>query len=465
MLTPEEFGLAAAVLVLAALAGVLTDPALGIALIQRKTITERDRSTVFWVSAALGALFALIAFASSPLLADLYGEEELQPYFAVFSLTFLMMGLQTTQATIMARQMQFRGLELRTIAATIAGGVVGVAVAFFGGGAWAIVWQSLTMSGVSTLLLWTFSSWRPRFVFSLASVRSLGGMGLKAYGSRAVWFLNSNTDTVLIGRFLGPASLGTYALAFNLMLFPITRIAAPLRSVLFPAFSRIQDDRERMVAGWLRSSRLVAAIAMPMMFGLIVVAPDFVPVVLGERWRDAVPVLQILAIVGLLQAVQGVGGSTLNAAGFMGTTLWFTIASYIANVIAFGAGLSWGITGVATGYAIATVALFPVFTHLVARSIGSSAWDYFRAMWGVLQASLLMVGMVAALRLLLTDQGVPTGARFATLVLVGAAVYVAACLWRAPELTREVQELRRRLRRRRKPAASSMAASPAGAGQ
>ena len=444
LLTPQEFGYAAAVLVLAALAGVLTDPALGVALIQRKTITEKDRSTVFWTSATLGALFALVALACSGLLADLYGEPGLQPYFAVFSFTFLLMGLQTTQASVMARNLQFRGLELRTIAGTIAGGVVGVVVAFRGGGTWAIVWQSLTMTAVSTVLLWSVSGWRPRLIFSSASLRSLGGMGLKAYGSRVVWFLNSNTDTVLIGRFLGPTSLGAYALAFNLMLFPITRIAGPLRGVLFPAFSRIQDDRERMVAGWLRGSRMIAVVAMPAMFGMMAIAPDFVPVVLGERWREAIPVLQILAIVGLLQALQVVGGSTLNAVGLMGTTLAFTIASYAANVAAFVAGLQWGINGVAVAYAIATAALFPVFTWLVARSMKCSAWDYVRALWGVLQASLLMLASVVALRSLLVEQGVPQGARLVILVLVGAAVYVGACIWRAPELTQEIREIRRR---------------------
>ena len=192
---------------------------------------------------------------------------------------------------------------------------------------------------------------------------------------------------------------------------------------------------------------------------MMVVAPDFVPVVLGERWTDAVPVLQILATVGLLQSLMMVGGSTLNAVGRFGTVLRFTVATYAANVIAFVAGLSWGIVGVATGYAIATAVFFPVFTWISARAIGSSVRAFAGALSGVVQASVVMVGCVLATRLLLVEEGVPAGARLAVLVLVGAVVYIACCAWRAPELREELGQLLRRRRRRR----GLKAAAPAGA--
>ena len=448
LLTPTDFGMAAAVLVLSGLALIFVDPALGTALIQRKTITERDRSTVFWVCAGIGAVFTVVFIAGSGVLADFYDQPDLQPLFAVFAFTFLFTGLQATQATLMARSMSWRALEVRTIIGTVAGGVVGVVTAISGAGAWALIWQALTTAAVSTVLLWTFSSWRPRFTFSGESLRDLGGTGLKAYGTKVVWFLNTNTDTVLIARYLGPASLGAYAIAFNLMLFPISRVATPIRSVLFPAFSRIQDERERLVGGWLRGTRLIAAVAMPAMLGMIAVAPDFVPVVLGERWRDAISVLQILAIVGLLQALQTVGGSTLNAVGRFGTVLRFTIASYAANVIAFVAGLSWGIVGVSTGYLISTAVLFPVFTWLVARAIGSTPGAFARTLAGVAQASLLMLAAVVALRYLLLDLGVPPGARLAIMIVAGAGVYALGCLLRAPDLIAEIRGLRRGRRER-----------------
>ena len=166
------------------------------------------------------------------------------------------------------------------------------------------------------------------------------------------------------------------------MLFPITRIAGPLRGVP-PAFSCIQDDRERMVAAGRRGSRTIAVVAMSAMFGMMAIAPDFVPVVLGERWREAIPVLQILAIVGLLQALQVVGGSTLNAVGLMGTMLAFTIASYAANVAAFVAGLQWGINGVAVAYAIAMAALSR--SHLAGGALHEVLGVGLRAPLGVLQ--------------------------------------------------------------------------------
>ena len=89
----------------------------------------------------------------------------------------------------------------------------------------------------------------------------------------------------MIGRVLGAAALGTYTLATTVILMPFARIAAPLQQVFFPAFSRMSDDRERMADIWIRATRLVGAISIPALVGLVIVAPEFVDLVLGQRWR------------------------------------------------------------------------------------------------------------------------------------------------------------------------------------
>jgi len=442
LLTPREFGIAAALLVFSGLAMILTDLALGAALVQRTKITELDRSTIFWTSVTLGLVLTGICAASAGLIASFYGESEMTPMVVVFSATFLLSGLSTTQGALMTRELAFRALEVRMIVATLAGAVVGVTAAVLSYGAWAIIWQALTTTAVSTLLLWLYSSWRPRFMFSFTNLRDLGSSGLRMFGSQFTFFLNSNTDNVLIARFLGAASLGAYAIAYNLILFPVTRIAGPIRSVLFPAMSRVQDQRERLIRGWLTGNRLIAAIAVPAMLGMVVVAPDFVPVVLGDQWESATPVMQILAVVGLIQALQIICGSALNAVGEFSAVLRFTVASYIVNVGAFAAGLHWGIVGVATAYAIATVAMFPIFVWITASRLGSTVGTYARSLWGVTQAGVGMMATVAALRMLLVSAGIPADLRLAALVVVGAGVYLGLLTLRSPELIREARGLR-----------------------
>ena len=160
---------------------------------------------------------------------------------------FVVASLGATQTALLTREMAFRALELRPMAGRPVGAAVGIALAA-GAGAWAIIAQQLTIVVVWTILIWRPRRWRPRFTFSMASLRDLGGFSGNVFGQRLVYYVHRNADNLLIGRFLGASALGVYALAYNVMLQPMSRIAGPVQEVLFPAFSRMQDDRERMAA-------------------------------------------------------------------------------------------------------------------------------------------------------------------------------------------------------------------------
>ena len=167
------------------------------------------------------------------------------------------------------------------MAASIAGAAAGLTIAFSGLGAWAIIGQQLAESVTATLSCGTCRLGGLPSTFATASLRRLGGFAGNVFGENLVSQANTTLNSLLIGRFLGAASLGTYVLAMNVILMPFSRIAAPLQQVFFPAFSQVSDDHERLADMWIRATRLVALISMPSLVGLIVVAPEFVQVVLG----------------------------------------------------------------------------------------------------------------------------------------------------------------------------------------
>ena len=384
LLTPHDWGLAAMVLVLASLSVLFTDSALGTALIQKRTISEDDRSTVFWASVCVGVALALGGIALSGVVAAFYGEPDVKPLVVVLSLSFLVTSLAMTQTALLVRELDFRRLELRQMGATVAGATVGILVAVRGHGAWAIVLQQLTMAIVGTALIWALSSWRPHARFSFASLKSLGGFTGNLFAQNLLYQVGRSADKLLIGRYLGAASLGAYTLASTVILAPFNQIAAPLQQVLFPAFAQMQHDRVRLADVWIRVARLVGAISIPASVGLIIVAPDFVDAVLGERWSAATPVIQILAAVGLIQSLQTLNGEILLALGRAGTLLRFTILWFVASVgaiaIAIASGL--GIVGVATAYAIATMIVEPTNAYLTARALGTSVFRFARCFAG-----------------------------------------------------------------------------------
>jgi O-antigen/teichoic acid export membrane protein len=446
LLVPRDYGLAAMVLVFAALVPIFADLALGAALVQRRELSEEDRSTVFWTGTAVGAAFTLLGVALAGVVADFYDEPAIRGLFAALSLSFVVTALGTTQRALLTREMDFKRLELIAMAGNAVGGIVGIAAALLDYGAWAIVGQQIVIAFVSTFLVWVVSAWRPHFVFSRVSLRSMLGFSGNVFATRILFYVNRNADNVLIGRYLGPTALGPYALAYNVMLAPISRLTWPIVEVFFPAFSQLQHDPERIAAAWVRVNRLIGAITVPAMLGLIVVAPEFVSVVLGDRWEEAVPVIRLLAWVGLLQSLQGLNSSILQARDRTNLLLRYAIVVVVASLTAFAIGVQWGIVGVAAAYAISSTVVEPYYSWLTARVIGTTPRRLVSGLAPVVQASLAMLVAVILARQALIAQDVSDTPLLISLVLLGIAVYTPLVAWRSSDLVTEVRELRSRRR-------------------
>lgn len=449
LLTPEEYGLAALTLVFASLVLVFSDFALGAALIQRKTLTEDDRSTAFWTTVGCGLLFTMLGIVLSGPVASLYGQPETQSLFAVLSLSFLITALGATQQALLLRDMNFRRLELLTIGGALAGAPVAIGLAVAGTGPWAIIAQQLAAALVTTVLMWRGSPWKPQRRFSKASLRDLWSFGGYVVGHRLLFYAHTNADRFIIGRFIGPAALGAYAIAYNIMLQPAARIGGPLQRILAPAFSRMQDEPERIAAAWARVVRLIAAISVPALGGLIIVAPEFVAVALGDKWAPAAPIIQILAWVGILTALQSINMDVLMARDRTALMFRFSLAFVPIHIAAFAIGAQWGVIGVAVAYAISSTLVEPWLTVLAARVLGVSPMIFVRAVSGVFQAGAVMVGALFLARMALLDAEVPTGARLALLIAVGVLVYVPMCAWRSPEVAPDVRAVLARAKRPR----------------
>jgi O-antigen/teichoic acid export membrane protein len=458
MLTPAEYGLAALALVFSSLVLVFSDLALGAALLQRKTLSELDRNTAFWMTAASGVLFSVLGLALSGPIAALYGEPSAQPLLAALSATFLVSALGATQQMLMLRDMDYRRVEVLPLLGAVAGGAGGVLLAALGAGAWAIIMQQIVAVFVTTALVWWRSPWHPRLQFSRASLRDMAGFSAYMVGHRMLYYLQANGDRFLIGRFLGTSALGAYAVAYNTMLVPASKLGGPIQRVMSPAFCRIQDEPERIAAAWARVTRLLGTVTVPALAGLVVVAPDFVPVVLGAHWTAAVPVVQILAWVGIVQALQSLNVDILMARDRTRTIFRFSLVLCTAHLIAFSIGLQWGVVGVAVAYAISTTLVEPVQTVLAARALGVSSMVFVRSLATVFQAAAGMCVVVLGVRIALVDAGVGPAARLVLCVGAGAIAYAALCAWRVPEVAQEVRAVLQRRGATAQPVAVAAAA-------
>jgi O-antigen/teichoic acid export membrane protein len=417
--------------------------ALSAALVQRPVLVEEDLSTAFWTNAAAGTLLMLLGIGISPLVADFFGQPAVAPLFAGTSVVFLLWALSATQNGLLTREMNFRGLEIRGIAASFAGAAAAIALALAGAGAWAIVGQSIAQAGTSLVLLWALSPWRPTFTYSKESLRSLGSYSGKTLISQQLGYLVNNMDNLLVGRYLGSIALGIYTVAYNVMFLPVSRISQPLQQVLFSAFAKLQHEPGRLADAWARGNEVISAVNAPAFLGMAVVAPDFVPVVLGHKWEPAVPVLQFLSLAGVGATLQTLNWSTVQAMGRPGVMLRFRLFSTPVTLAAFAIGLHWGVVGVAASFAISRFVVTPVSTFMTCRTLGCSP-GYVRGEAFVVFLAVVMAAVVAVARLGLVHAGVPAGARLVIAVLLGTVVYGGLLLLFAPRVVGELRMLAHR---------------------
>jgi O-antigen/teichoic acid export membrane protein len=451
LLSPREFGIAGEVLAFSVFVPILSDLALGAALIHRKDITEADRSTVFWATVALGACFMTLGIGLSWPLASFFGEPTLQPLFAVFSVSFLVASLGATPMALLTRSMNFRALELRIILSTLGGAAVAVAVALLDGGAWALVTQALTTSTLSAVLLWAQCPWRPRRQFSMHSLRRLGSYSGSVFGAHFLLQLGPSLQNLLIGRLLGAPALGTFVVAQNIVLLPFNRIAAPIQEVLFPAFSRLQDEPRTIAAAWQRVTRIVGAVAIGSLAGLAIVADDFVHAVLGDRWEGAIPLLRILAIMGVVQALQRLNLSILQARGRTRSLLPLSVLAVVAVVLAVLLGdRSDSIEHVAVWLAIFSSLVQLAFMAVTAAAVETTLRESLRPLTRVTAAAAVMAGAVAIAHEAVDGLASPA-VRLLIEVAVGIATFLPATALLDRAVVAEVRALWGRLAGRRAP--------------
>ena len=444
ILTPADYGVAGMALVVMSFAAIFTDPALGAALIQRPEIDERDRSTVFWTAAAIGAALTVLSIAFSPLVARFFGEPQVRNLFAVASLVLVVTSLSVAHRALLARKLAYRSLEIRETVSIVTGGAVAICIALAGFGPWAIVSNALAYSVVSTILAWLLLDWRPRAVYSRVSIRRLGGFSSRIFSAMLLAWGNQNLDKALIGRVLGAAALGAYAIAYNAMMLPVGLVAGTLHQALTPAYSRIQQDKERLERAWLHNKRLSVAIVAPALMCLAVVAPDFVHVLLGDQWAAAVAPLQILCIGAVATSLGALNWSVLQARGEGKALLRLQIVSSVVTWIAFVAGLPWGIVGVAAFYTAARWLLVIPTAWFTARGVSFDFGATLRAGTAMLPIALAAAVVALGARELLVEIGVPPVLRLVAVGLVMAVAYIGLVRLVMPSLVDEILQVVRR---------------------
>jgi PST family polysaccharide transporter len=282
--------------------------------------------------------------------------------------------------------------------------------------------QAVATSLTSLGLIWLLCDWRPIFAFRWRAIRELAGMGTGHLFGSVVSYWVRTVDNVLIGYHLGQTPLGIYSRAYSVMLFPWSRVTQVISRVMFPSFSLIQKDPARVRALFMRVNRLIALVTFPMMLGVFACAENFVACVFGPQWGEMIPILRILALVGMLNSIASLYYEIYLSQGRMDLYLRVSLPAQAFQILGIVVGLKWGIVGVSVGYAATTLLITPITCHFAGGLIGMTAVDFFKNLSSLFACAVVMALGVALLGAVFTAGGSPWP-KLALQVLCGAALY------------------------------------------
>jgi PST family polysaccharide transporter len=379
-------------------ATTLSDAGFGSALVQRKAITDSHCNAVFWLNAGCSFALAGGTYALAPYLARFYTAPALTAIFRFIALNFVFAGLGSVHGALLQKEMKFRELAHVGNIAQFASGAVGVAMAFSGAGVWSLVAQMLCQSMTIAFLRWKFCAWRPKIEFHTGVLREMWRFSGHLYVFNILNYWSRNGDNLLIGKYFGEAALGLYSRAYTLMLLPITQINGVISQVAFPAFALIQDDKQQVKRLYLRGVRLASFVTFPFMVGLIVTAKPFIFALLGPKWGASVPLLQILAIAGLMQVIGNTVGWLFMSQGRTDVMLAWGVAYSVSAILSFAVGVYFGsVLAVAVAYAVVNGIFFYPEVRSAANLVGMKGTEVLRAIKGAFVCSLAMGAAVFAL--------------------------------------------------------------------
>jgi PST family polysaccharide transporter len=440
-LAPGDFGLMTMVMVFQGFVGLFRTMGLGTAVIQRKEMAEDQLTSVFLLNLVTGAAFTAVVFFGAPFVAWFYGEPQLVRIAQLTSFSLLFTCVTVVHEALLVKRLEFhRVVKAEFYAFLIASGVAIVA-AFKGLGVYALVLNSLCSVFFSSLFVFIANPWLPKARPNWRATGDLFRFGMNVMGMNLLNYVHRHTDDLLVGKFLGKALLGQYSMAYRIMRLPTQRVSGTISQVAFPAFSSVQDDPPRIRRGFLKMTRYIALMMFPALIGLIITAPDAIPLGFGRKWLPAVFIIQVLTVAGLLQALQSPMSTLFLSRGRPNLLFRYQILSTACYVGAFLIGVQWGIRGVAVCYAIVTILLTPLLNRIAFKLIELKASDYFDSLREALFASLAMAGAVMLFQFYGLKSGLSPLALLIVSVAIGVLTYPAALWLLNRDLFREGMDL------------------------
>ena len=399
LLSPETFGLLAIISVFINLAQIFVQGGFGSALVQNKTTSEDDYSTVFFLSLGIAILLNAVLFAFAPLIAAIYKDEALVWPLRVMVLSLPIGALNSVQNAKLQREMRFRQVMQCNLIATVISGAIGIATAYLGAELWSLVIYNLSGTIIATICMLAADKWYPRFVFSEERVKVFWSFGWKMVVSGFLCSLYNDIRSLAIGKKFSMTELAHYSKGQQFPEVIASTLDTTIQTVMLPIMSTEQDSVKRLKEILLNTVSASMFIVTPVMLGLAAVARTLIPLLLTDKWNACIPFMIVFCISYLTLPIMTSNLSLIKAMGrsdvYMKTEFVRRIvmlAILAVTVICFDS-----VTAIVVGYGLSSVLDIGIIMLTVERLTGLKWICQLKAIWKILLCGALMTLIVTSL--------------------------------------------------------------------
>lgn len=425
LLTPEDFGVAAIAMAVFAFIGLFGEFGFNTALIQKSNPVKSDYDTVFTANVIFGVIASISLFIGAKTLASFFENSSLVTVFQVLSLLFLINGLKNVKAVDFQINMDFkREMKLQVVPKLIsffATLLLAITLESY----WALIFGSVLFSGFTVIFSYLMIPYRPSL--SIAGISELFNYSKWLMLNNLFFYLNNKSIDLIVGKFISTSAAGIYSMSKEMALLPATEVAAPINKASFPAYSRNKHSKVELCNLFYQTSAMISIIALPSSAGLFIVADYFVPVVLGQDWVAAIPVIQYLSVFAFISALFANNGYIFLAIGKPKVTTLLSglrIAAFFFFLFFF--GLFEATEDPAKALVLSAIVNFILSYAMLKMEIGISYLSILRSVGRTITSSVLMVIILYYLKIHLALSVDLLG--LVLLILVGVFCYFASLM-------------------------------------
>ena len=432
LIPPQEFGLLGMTVIFTGLADLLVSLGVGPAIIRLKELNEEHVRVGATLTITASVLIYIIFWFASPYIAIFFNESRLVAILRVLSLLFIIRGVSRVSASLLTRALDFKNILIIELSSfTLGYAIVSVILAILGFGVWSLVIGRL-LSGIISAILYLFKSHLPlKPLIRKKEFKDLAGFGSGVSLSQILQYASSNIDYIIIGKFLTPFKLGLYTRAFNLMTLPVDKISGSIYNVLFPSFSVVQSETEKLKTAYLRTVKTVTFFLFPVLAGMAVSAEYIIKGLYGLQWSGSIEVFRILCIGGILRATLGYSGAMAVATG----RIFIEVSQQMVYLLILGSSalylVQYGIEGVGIAVVLALTWMFIAQSWLAIKIIKSNWNNYLKSMIPGFINLLIMVASNLVI-IFLIESFIPTAKneiKLAFTLIINAVVFFIAIVF------------------------------------